>query len=119
MNDTIRTGIEAYKCCMYLDISFHICFNLASSSFKLTGCPTHRPKWSKICSIGDKSEDRAGQERIVTVRIQSCDGHPCHVRSSIVFLKNVSLEPLHEWQLMWLQDIMDILLGWHGAKDQY
>ncbi|GFY19519.1 uncharacterized protein TNCV_4646921 [Trichonephila clavipes] len=64
MHDAIRSGIEAYKfCIMSRDISFPICCNLASSSFKLTGCPTHRPKWCQICSIGDKYRDRAGQER--------------------------------------------------------
>ncbi|GFY05398.1 uncharacterized protein TNCV_960941 [Trichonephila clavipes] len=62
MHDAIRSGIEAYKFCMIsCDISFHICCTLASSSFKLVGCPTRRPKRSQICSIGDKPGDRAGQ----------------------------------------------------------
>ncbi|GFW84304.1 transposable element Tcb2 transposase [Trichonephila clavipes] len=42
-------------------------------SFKLVGCPTHRPKLSQIGSIGEKSGDRAGQGRVVSVRRQSCD----------------------------------------------
>ncbi|GFW04693.1 hypothetical protein TNCV_3897451 [Trichonephila clavipes] len=32
---------------------------------------------------------------------------------SIVLLKNGSWEPLHEWQHMWLQNVMDIPLGCH------
>ncbi|GFV39023.1 hypothetical protein TNCV_965891 [Trichonephila clavipes] len=45
--------------------------------------------------------------------------HPCCVRPSIVLLKNGSWELLHEWQNMWLQDIMDLLLGCHGVTNQY
>ncbi|GFX23767.1 hypothetical protein TNCV_3597091 [Trichonephila clavipes] len=45
--------------------------------------------------------------------------HHCRVRPSIDLLKNGSWEPLHEWQHMWLQDVMDIPLGCHGATDQY
>ncbi|GFX30571.1 hypothetical protein TNCV_3462211 [Trichonephila clavipes] len=56
-----------------LNISFHICCNPASSLFKLVGCPTRRPKRYQICSIGDKSGDRTGQGRAVTVWRQSCD----------------------------------------------
>ncbi|GFU84249.1 hypothetical protein TNCV_2783851 [Trichonephila clavipes] len=74
MHNAIRSGIDAYKFCMMSrDISFHICWNLASSSFELVGRPTHRPKRSQICSIGDKSGDRASKGRIVTVRRQSCE----------------------------------------------
>ncbi|GFU47435.1 sodium-dependent dopamine transporter [Trichonephila clavipes] len=36
--------------------------------------------------------------------------HPCRVRPSIVVLKNGSRAPLHEWQHMWLQDVMDMNL---------
>ncbi|GFT23133.1 hypothetical protein TNCV_1858651 [Trichonephila clavipes] len=39
--------------------------------------------------------------------------------STIVLLKNGSWEPLHEWQHMWLQDVMDIMLGCHDATAQY
>ncbi|GFX72963.1 hypothetical protein TNCV_2814031 [Trichonephila clavipes] len=42
---------------------------------------------------------------------------PCRVRPSIVLLKNGSWEPLHEWQHMWLQDVMHMPLGCHGATD--
>ncbi|GFV43092.1 hypothetical protein TNCV_5027821 [Trichonephila clavipes] len=45
-------------------------------------------------------------------------GHPCRLRPSIVLLKNGFWEPLHEWQHMWLQDIMGIPLCCHGAMDQ-
>ncbi|GFX08356.1 hypothetical protein TNCV_3268451 [Trichonephila clavipes] len=45
--------------------------------------------------------------------------HPYCVRPSIVWLKNGSWEPLHEWQHMWLLDVMDIPLGFHGATDHY
>ncbi|GFV25290.1 hypothetical protein TNCV_4642511 [Trichonephila clavipes] len=45
--------------------------------------------------------------------------YPCRVRPSIVLLKNGSWELLHEWQHMWLNDVMDITLGCHGATDQY
>ncbi|GFW65009.1 hypothetical protein TNCV_392751 [Trichonephila clavipes] len=74
LRETIRSGIEAYKLrMMSRDISFHICCNHASSSFKRVGCPTRRQRWSQICSIGDKSGDRVGQGRLVSVRRQSCD----------------------------------------------
>ncbi|GFX24052.1 hypothetical protein TNCV_2435461 [Trichonephila clavipes] len=44
---------------------------------------------------------------------------PSRMRPSIVLLKKGSSELLHEWQHMWLQDVMDIPLGCHGASDQY
>ncbi|GFY31846.1 hypothetical protein TNCV_4201541 [Trichonephila clavipes] len=45
--------------------------------------------------------------------------HTCRIRPSTVLLKNGSWEPLHEWQHIWLQDVMDIPLGCHGAMDHY
>ncbi|GFX30395.1 uncharacterized protein TNCV_3460461 [Trichonephila clavipes] len=39
--------------------------------------------------------------------------HPFRMKSSIVLLKNGSWEPLHEWQHMCLQGVMDIPLGCH------
>ncbi|GFY29480.1 hypothetical protein TNCV_2626511 [Trichonephila clavipes] len=48
-------------------------FYFTSTSLELGGCPTSHPKSSQIYSIGDKSGDRAGQGRTVTVRKQSCD----------------------------------------------
>ncbi|GFU51120.1 hypothetical protein TNCV_2549271 [Trichonephila clavipes] len=42
---------------------------------------------------------------------------PCE--PSIVLFKNGSWEPFHEWQHMWLEDVIDIPLGCHGATDQY
>ncbi|GFU83316.1 hypothetical protein TNCV_3739271 [Trichonephila clavipes] len=45
--------------------------------------------------------------------------HLCRVKLSIVLLENGSWDPLHEWQHMWLQDVMDIPLGCHGVTDQY
>ncbi|GFV68010.1 hypothetical protein TNCV_1872921 [Trichonephila clavipes] len=69
MHDAVRSGIETYKFCMMSwDITFPICCKLASSSFKLVECLTQRPKGSQIGSIGDKSGDRVGQGRVVTVR---------------------------------------------------
>ncbi|GFV70690.1 uncharacterized protein TNCV_2022541 [Trichonephila clavipes] len=45
MHDAIRSGIEAYEISMMSrDISFRICCDLTSSSFKHVGCPTRRPK---------------------------------------------------------------------------
>ncbi|GFW48891.1 hypothetical protein TNCV_3900891 [Trichonephila clavipes] len=44
--------------------------------------------------------------------------HPCRMRWSIVWLKIGSREPLHEWQHIWLQDVMYIPLDGHGATDQ-
>ncbi|GFV94900.1 uncharacterized protein TNCV_1028981 [Trichonephila clavipes] len=35
------------------------------------------------------------------------------MRPSIVLLEKGSWEPLHQWQHMWLQDVMDIPLGCH------
>ncbi|GFT47234.1 hypothetical protein TNCV_3748511 [Trichonephila clavipes] len=40
-----------------------------STSFKLVGYPTRHPHRSQI---GDKSGDRAGQGRVVTVQRQPC-----------------------------------------------
>ncbi|GFU79318.1 hypothetical protein TNCV_2138411 [Trichonephila clavipes] len=45
-------------------------------------------------------------------------GHPCRVSPSIVLLKSGSWELLHEWQHMWLQDVMDIQPGYHGPMDE-
>ncbi|GFX69659.1 hypothetical protein TNCV_1770281 [Trichonephila clavipes] len=70
--------------------------------------PNSPSKSSQICSVGDKSWDRANLGRVVTVWRLSC-----HVRPSIVLLKNVSWESIHEWQHMKLQDDMDIPLGCH------
>ncbi|GFV08901.1 hypothetical protein TNCV_3821441 [Trichonephila clavipes] len=39
-------------------------------------------------------------------------------RPSIVLLKNGSWEPLHEWQHVWLKDVLGIPLGFHCAMDQ-
>ncbi|GFU56238.1 hypothetical protein TNCV_712941 [Trichonephila clavipes] len=46
---------------------------LASSSFKLKGCPIRSPKRSQMYSIGDKSGAQAGQGRILITQRQSCD----------------------------------------------
>ncbi|GFV24053.1 hypothetical protein TNCV_3480541 [Trichonephila clavipes] len=58
---------------MSRNISFHICCNLASRSLELVRGPTRHPKLSQICSIGDRSGDRASQENVLRVRRQSCD----------------------------------------------
>ncbi|GFW01553.1 hypothetical protein TNCV_5137361 [Trichonephila clavipes] len=55
---------------------------------------------------------KEGSNRVKTVVL-----HPCRVRPIIALLKKDSWEPLHEWQHMWLQDVMDIPLGCHGATD--
>ncbi|GFS67844.1 hypothetical protein TNCV_2295091 [Trichonephila clavipes] len=56
---TIQSGIETYKSrMMSCDMSFH------SNSTKLVDCPTCHPKLPQICSIGDKSGDKAVQEKV-------------------------------------------------------
>ncbi|GFW62828.1 hypothetical protein TNCV_4451771 [Trichonephila clavipes] len=67
--------------------------------------------WRQIWGSG---RPRKGSNSVETVL-----GHLSRVRPSMVLLKNDSWEPLHEWQHMWLQDVMDIPLGYHGATDQY
>ncbi|GFT70563.1 hypothetical protein TNCV_1133221 [Trichonephila clavipes] len=67
--------------------------------------------WRQIWGSG---RPRKGSKSAETVLL-----HPCRMKLSIVLLKNGSWEPLHEWQHMWLQDVMDIPLGCHGAMDQY
>ncbi|GFX11725.1 hypothetical protein TNCV_4340711 [Trichonephila clavipes] len=61
----------------------------------------------------------SGRARKDINRVETVLCHPCHVRPSIVLLKNGSWEPLHEWQHMCLQNVTDIPLGCHGATDQY
>ncbi|GFY48646.1 uncharacterized protein TNIN_192381 [Trichonephila inaurata madagascariensis] len=41
------------------------------------------------------------------------------MRSSIVLLKNDSWKPLHAWQHMWLQDVMDIPLGFQFPRARH
>ncbi|GFW91473.1 hypothetical protein TNCV_3376371 [Trichonephila clavipes] len=67
--------------------------------------------WNQIWGLGRPRKSSKSAETVLL--------HPCHVRPSIVLLKKVSWEPLHEWQHMWLQYVMDIPLGCHGATDQY
>ncbi|GFW44919.1 hypothetical protein TNCV_4512331 [Trichonephila clavipes] len=64
--------------------------------------------------IWRSNTSRKGSNRANTVLL-----HLCRVRPCKDLLKNGSWEPLHECQRMWLQDVMDILMGCHGATDQY
>ncbi|GFY14275.1 hypothetical protein TNCV_3614631 [Trichonephila clavipes] len=77
MHDAILAGIEAYKFHMSSDISFHSCCKDASSSTKLVGCTTCCPKLSQICSIGDKSGDQEGQERLKRWKQSLVTSLPC------------------------------------------
>ncbi|GFV34406.1 hypothetical protein TNCV_1776951 [Trichonephila clavipes] len=63
--------------------------------------------WRQIWGPG---RPRKGSNSVETVL-----SHTCRVKPSIVLLKNGSWESLHEWQHMWLQDVMDIPL----VTDQY
>ncbi|GFV42530.1 hypothetical protein TNCV_2905391 [Trichonephila clavipes] len=55
--------------------------------------------WRQICGSGRLRKDSSSVE---TVTHLLCKG----MRSRTVLLKNGSLEPLHEWQHMWLQDVI-------------
>ncbi|GFT34074.1 hypothetical protein TNCV_4385131 [Trichonephila clavipes] len=61
---------------------------------------------------------RSGRPRKGSNSAETVLWHPCRMRPNIVLLKNGSWEPLPECQHMWLQDVMDIQLGFHGATDQ-
>ncbi|GFV34315.1 hypothetical protein TNCV_4023301 [Trichonephila clavipes] len=61
----------------------------------------------------------SGRPRKGSNRAEIVLGHPYRARPSIAMLKNGSWESLHEWQHMWLQDVVNILLDCHGATDQY
>ncbi|GFT28450.1 hypothetical protein TNCV_428651 [Trichonephila clavipes] len=69
--------------------------------------------------IPEKFGNRAGQGRLVTVWRQSCDSLVVTPVSSIAMFKNSFWETLHEWQNMWLQDVMDKPLDCRGATDEY
>ncbi|GFX70346.1 hypothetical protein TNCV_968181 [Trichonephila clavipes] len=74
MHDIIQSDIDAcYSCMMSFDISSHNCCERASSSTKLIDCPTCRPKYSQICSISGKSEDRVDHGKEEMRRRQSCE----------------------------------------------
>ncbi|GFT19787.1 hypothetical protein TNCV_4992511 [Trichonephila clavipes] len=118
MHDAIRSGIEVYKFCMiYSDISIYICCNLALvrlNSWDAQLIVPNDPRYARLeINMGitkAKEELRQSSESLVK---------PCRMRPSLVLLKNGSWEPLQEWKHMWLQDVMDIPLGCHGATDQY
>ncbi|GFW64793.1 uncharacterized protein TNCV_4450951 [Trichonephila clavipes] len=78
-------------------------------SYKLTFQLLHR-------LANEKSGDKIGQERIVMWGRQACDILAACGRT---LLKNGSWEPCHEWQHMWVKDVMDVPIGCHYAMDQY
>ncbi|GFV88071.1 hypothetical protein TNCV_3242211 [Trichonephila clavipes] len=82
---------------MSRDISFQICCNPASTSFKLVGCPID----SRYARLEINLE--IGQTKEVCNSAETVLRYFGRVRSSIVLLKNGSWEPLHKWQHMWLK----------------
>ncbi|GFV57743.1 hypothetical protein TNCV_4463411 [Trichonephila clavipes] len=66
--------------------------------------------WKQIWGSDRPMKDSNSAEAVLTPL-------PCEAEYCLV--KNDSWEPLQDWQYMWLQDVMDIPLGCHGAMDQY
>ncbi|GFV36708.1 hypothetical protein TNCV_1033841 [Trichonephila clavipes] len=73
--------------------------------------------WRQIWGSRRPRKGSNSAKKVLSSQEELCK--PCRVRPSIVLLKNGSWEPLHEWQHMCLQDVMDITLGCHGTTNQY